>query len=77
MRVPYRPDSKAGDARGESSVAMVKMPSNFRSGRGVVMEAEMRVRALEKWSMVWLDVEMESVSWGGYLVLPSRTSARP
>ena len=46
LRDPYRPDSKAGDARGESSVAMVKMPSNFRSGRGVVMEAEMRVRTL-------------------------------
>ena len=45
---PYRPDSKAGDARGESSVVMVKMPSNFRSGRGAVMEAEMRVRTLWK-----------------------------
>lgn len=43
---PYRPDSKAGDARGESSVVMVKMPSNFRSGRGAVMEAEIRVRTL-------------------------------
>lgn len=43
---PYRPDSKAGDARGESSVVMVKMPSNFRSGRGAVMEAEMHVRTL-------------------------------
>ena len=45
---PYRPDSKAGDAREESSVVMVKMPSNFRSGRGAVMEAEMRVRTLWK-----------------------------
>ena len=43
---PYRPDSKAGDARGESSVVMVKMPSNFRSGRGAVMKAEMEVRTL-------------------------------
>ena len=43
---PYRPDSKAGDAIGESSVVMVNMPSNFRSGRGAVMEAEMRVRTL-------------------------------
>ncbi len=43
---PYRPDSKAGDARGESSVVMVKIPSNFRSGRGAAMEAEMRVRTL-------------------------------
>ena len=42
----YRPTSKAGEAMGESSVEMVKMPSNFRSGRGVVMEAEMRVRTL-------------------------------
>ena len=49
---PYRPDSKAGDARGESSVVMVKMPSNFRSGRGAVMEAEMRVRTLWKGSMI-------------------------
>lgn len=43
---PYRPDSKAGDARGESSVVMVKMPSNLRSGRGAATEAEMRVRTL-------------------------------
>ena len=43
---PYRPDSKVGDARAESSVVMVKMPSNLRSGRGAVMEAEMRVRTL-------------------------------
>ena len=28
----YRPISKAGDARGESSVAIVKTPSNFLSG---------------------------------------------
>ena len=28
----YRPTSKAGEARGESSVAIVKMPSNLRSG---------------------------------------------
>ena len=28
----YRPTSKAGDARGESSVAIVKTPSNFLSG---------------------------------------------
>lgn len=49
---PYRPDSKAGEARGESSVVMVKMPSNFRSGRGAAMEAEMRVRTL--WKGQWL-----------------------
>lgn len=42
----YRPISKAGDASGESSVVMVKTPSNFRSGYGAVMEAEMRVRTL-------------------------------
>ena len=28
----YRPTSKAGEARGESSVVIVKMPSNFLSG---------------------------------------------
>lgn len=28
----YRPTSKAGDASGESSVVMVKTPSNLRSG---------------------------------------------
>ena len=27
-------------------MVMVKMPSSFRSGRGAVMEAEMRVRTL-------------------------------
>ena len=31
---------------GESSVVMVKTPSNLRSGYGAVMEAEMRVRTL-------------------------------
>lgn len=33
----YRPTSKAGDASGESSVVMVKTPSNFLSGKGAVM----------------------------------------
>ena len=28
----YLPASKAGEARGESSVVILKMPSNFRSG---------------------------------------------
>ena len=31
-RESYRPVSKAGEARGESSAVMVKMPSNLRSG---------------------------------------------
>ena len=43
---PYRPTSKAGEARGERSVVIVKMPSNFRSGYGAVTEAETRVRTL-------------------------------
>ena len=45
-RHSYRPVSKAGEAMGESSVVMVKMPSNFRSGYGAVMEAETRVKTL-------------------------------
>lgn len=32
MKMVYLPASNAGEARGESSVEMVKMPSNFRSG---------------------------------------------
>lgn len=31
---------------GESSVVIVKMPSNLRSGKGAVTEAEMRARTL-------------------------------
>ena len=34
------PTSKAGEATGESSAVMVKMPSNFRSGNGCVTSAE-------------------------------------
>ena len=56
---PYRPDSKAGDAREDSSVVMVKMPSNFRSGRGAVMEAEMRVRTL--WKKGQCDCQIVSI----------------
>ncbi len=42
----YRPTSKAGEAKGESSVDMVKIPSNLRSGKGVVTSAEMRTTTL-------------------------------
>lgn len=42
----YRPTSKLGAAMGDSSVVMVKIPSNFRSGLGAAMEAETRARAL-------------------------------
>ena len=42
----YLPISKAGEAMGESSVVMVKMPSNFRSGKGGVTVAEMWARTL-------------------------------
>jgi hypothetical protein len=44
----YRPDSKAGDAMGESSVVIVKTPSNLRSWNGWVISAEMRATALKK-----------------------------
>jgi len=45
-RVAYLPISKAGEAMGESSVVMVKMPSNLRSGKGWVTSAEIRARTL-------------------------------
>lgn len=32
---------------GESSVVMVKMPSNLRSGKGAVIEAVVRARILK------------------------------
>jgi hypothetical protein len=41
-----RPTSKAGDAMGESSVVIVKMPSNGRSGKGLVTSAEILTRIL-------------------------------
>lgn len=41
-----RPDSKAGDAIGESSVEIVNIPSNLRSGNGTVISAEMRASIL-------------------------------
>lgn len=47
----YLPASKAGEASGESSMVMVKMPSNFRSGKGAVMLAATRARTLRKTSM--------------------------
>ena len=43
----YLPTSKLGAAMGESSVVILKMPSNFLSGLGAVTEAEMRARALK------------------------------
>ena len=45
-RGTHLPTSKLGAAMGESSVIMVKMPSNFLSGLGAVTEAEIRARAL-------------------------------
>ena len=42
----YRPVSKAGEAMGESSVTIVKMPSKRRSEKGCVTSAEMRARTL-------------------------------
>ena len=42
----YRPTSKAGDAIGEISVEILKVPSNFRSGNGVVTSAEIQTDTL-------------------------------
>ena len=42
----HLPTSKLGAAMGESSVIILKMPSNFLSGLGAVTEPEMRARAL-------------------------------
>ena len=44
----YRPTSKAGEAIGENSVTIWKMPSNLRSGSGVVTSTEMRAMTLKK-----------------------------
>ena len=44
--VAYRPLSNAGEARGESSAVMVKMPSNLRSGYGIARVAEVLTRTL-------------------------------
>lgn len=46
-RRTYLPLSKEGEAMGESSVVMVKMPSKRRSGKGWVTSAEMLARTLE------------------------------
>jgi hypothetical protein len=42
----HRPTSKAGEAIGENSVLIVKIPSNFRSGYGAVTSAEIRAITL-------------------------------
>jgi hypothetical protein len=42
----YRPTSKAGEAIGENSVTIWKMPSNLRSGSGVVTSTEIRATTL-------------------------------
>ena len=69
------PTSKAGEAMGESSVVMVKMPSNLRSGKGSATSAEMRARTLR----FALASNQTVFIWRGRkdLVLPSRTSATP
>lgn len=41
--------SKAGDAMGESSVVIVKMPSKGRSGKGFVTSAETLTRTLRQY----------------------------
>lgn len=45
-RLTYRPTSKAGDAMGEISVEILKVPSNLRSGNGVVTSAEIHTDTL-------------------------------
>ena len=70
----YRPTSKAGEAMGESSVFMVKMPSNFRSGKGAVMVAEMRVRTLIHYQYT---EKKTCVFRRQYLVFPNVTSTTP
>lgn len=42
----YLPTSMAGEARGESSMEMLNMPSNCLSGYGTVTCAEARARTL-------------------------------
>lgn len=44
----YRPTSKAGEARGESSAVMVNRPSNLRSGLGEAKVADILVRTLHR-----------------------------
>ena len=44
--IAYRPTSKAGDAIGENSVTIWKMPSNLRSGRGAVTSIEILAMTL-------------------------------
>ena len=48
MAETYLPTSMAGETIGESSVVMVKIPSNFRSGKGWVTSAEIRARTLQR-----------------------------
>ncbi len=50
---------------GESSVITVKMPSNFRSGKGAVTEAEMRARTLCN-----SQLEAVRVNRGGFVSVP-------
>lgn len=71
----YLPNSKAGEAMGESSVVIVKMPSNFRSGKGWVTSADIRARTLGVLS--GLTAEDQDASFSIYLVPPNRTSASP
>lgn len=82
-----RPGSNAGEAMGESSVVMVKMPSKARSGKGLVTSAEMLTRTLDA---IQCETEVfiarerrgERAIKGcngleAHLVFPRRTSATP
>jgi hypothetical protein len=53
-----RPDSYTGDAIGDSSAVMLKIPSNGRSGNGLLSDAEMRASTLYR-SVCWRRAEVE------------------
>lgn len=83
----YLPTSKAGEASGDTSVEMVNMPSNFRSGNGAVMLAEARTRTLidkNKTTIfskcadkAFIPSLLSRSNIEVYLVFPSWTSAAP
>lgn len=58
-RQTYRPTSNAGDAMGENSVVIWKMPSNLRSGYGAVTSHETRATTLYKLSIT---LELRGIS---------------
>lgn len=67
----YLPDSNAGEAIGEISVVILKIPSNFLSPNGCVTSADICATTLPK------DELSHSTQIQIYLVGPSLTSAMP